>query len=473
MQSHREDEILTAAFAPIASLEPTAAEVAAVVRRSQTNAPLRGRIWRLRISGGALVAGFGVMVAIAVAGLALTLGGRRTQPAGHAATAPDAQSLIAKLGVLRRPQTSADRLPEQLRFQGRSGPGRLIIPSLTRLVATTPAGRVFLVVIKPGAIGNGDQPLFSPAFGYEVSLIGVSSSGSAFMRAPVPAAVLSDPRLVLPVVIGHTRYLSEILPDGVARVRWLSPRPSPSAILATPPVANNVAVLTITPSLAAARALWYGADSHPIATSKRQLNAVLQSARARATARQARVQAANLAAAERSTVRAPSVLLQRFALFSPSAIGVHASGIQISHPTIRSLPPNIIAITSGGPGPGQLDLHQIREISTSAGARVWVVPGTNGLCMFTINPPRLQPGSTFGGGIDSGGQGSCPPSLSSSLTHGASSDAYLPNGTKILIGALPIGTSNRRIIRKDGTTTPLSLTDGVYAILDAGIRSIS
>ncbi len=152
---------------------------------------------------------------------------------------------------------------------------------------------------------------------------------------------------------------------------------------------------------------------------------------------------------------------------------MHAFGIQISHPTIRSLPPNILAITSGGPGPGQLDLHQIREISTSAGARVWVVPGTNGLCIFTIAPPRPQPGSTFGGGIDNGGQGSCPPSLSSSLSHGVATDAYLPNGTKILIGVLPIGTPNKRIIRKDGTATPLSLTGGVYAIPDAGIRSIS
>jgi hypothetical protein len=102
----------------------------------------------------------------ALATLALAVGGAGARTAaapaaaGQAATAPSAAGLIARLAVLRRPQTPADVLPANAPPLP-SPPGR-IIPGLTRLVAVLPNLRLYLVVATPT---RGSLPLWAPALG--------------------------------------------------------------------------------------------------------------------------------------------------------------------------------------------------------------------------------------------------------------------------------------------------------------------
>jgi hypothetical protein len=150
--------------------------------------------WSRRLPrAGAVVTGVGVTVAIVVAALAVLLVGHgrpRAQSASAGRVPAAAQELVSMLAVLRRPQTEADRtLPASLLHSQAAG-GAVIVPGLTRLVATVPSAnelltgralqkiRVYLVVTTPPtAHRGGARPAVYP--GDLVSIAWASRAGPA------------------------------------------------------------------------------------------------------------------------------------------------------------------------------------------------------------------------------------------------------------------------------------------------------
>lgn len=112
------------------------------------------RRWRLGLSSGSAVLVLSAALAAVVAvGAVVLLSGRRAAvaPAQRLVIPRDAASeraMVAILGVLRRPQTPADRNPAPLKQLDRGIPVGSPIKSLERLAAVTPSGtKIYLVPI--------------------------------------------------------------------------------------------------------------------------------------------------------------------------------------------------------------------------------------------------------------------------------------------------------------------------------------
>jgi hypothetical protein len=454
-----QEQLIAETFAPARLLEPTDAEVADVLRRVDA----RPRA-RRRASGGLVVVAAGVGVAVVIAVVALALAGHRGAPVGvPAGTPPGAQALIAKLAVLRRPQTPADRLPADLHLvtvnAGRAG---AIVPGLTRLVANVDGARVYMVVMSP--VGSRLWPV---RLGDQVALLAVTS-GRAFERFGLPAAGLSDPRFLFSLApgrfppIGNRVAIGEIVPDGVARVSWelSTPGTHPAPTHLSPHVSSNVAVASVSRLGLVGRVRWYDAGGRRIPTSERLLNSI-------AAARVARQRAATLKRAGQSTAKASPVLIAGFPLFSAAALGSHASGITITHPSIRALPTGVLGIVStAGPRPGSVDPHEIRQVQSRSGAEFWVVPGTNTVCIFSL----IRPASgRLGGG---GAQGQCSPPRDRVLGTGITDHEYLRNGAPVTVGVMPASVPSVTVTYTNGSIRTIPLTDGVYVVPGRGVRRI-
>ncbi|MBV9680496.1 MAG: hypothetical protein JO046_01795 [Solirubrobacterales bacterium] len=355
----------------------------------------RSRRWRRSRASVPLIVSCLVVALIAVLALMVLRPSpvARRGSASRPATTSAADALIAKLAVLRRPQTSADRLPRNLKLNREpNGVGLpqgthwgVILPSLSRLVATPPGARLYLVVTTPV---SGSQALWRASLGDQVTILVITAHG-ATETPGYPAVELSDASQLLragdltPAVGGAGRpaalrdaYDVAIVPDGVARVRWTfanrSGRPGQSI---TASVNHNVAITHLTSSTALLlHATWYAADGSVIPTSDAAL-AAARAARTNAERQQA------LRQAEQQHTTAPASLLDAFAVFSfNSPTGTKtSSGYIISHPLLSALP---LSVLHASAGPGQLDLRQARHVTAPSGLDMWAIPGTNGLCVW-------------------------------------------------------------------------------------------
>jgi hypothetical protein len=108
-------------------------------------APRRQPAFRLpsRVGGAvALFASIAVVAAVVVA--FASLGHGRSSPTGissvPAGTPAGARALVARMAVLRRPQTAADRLPASVSARLRTGP-KAMLPSGFRSSRASPASR--------------------------------------------------------------------------------------------------------------------------------------------------------------------------------------------------------------------------------------------------------------------------------------------------------------------------------------------
>jgi hypothetical protein len=345
---------------------------------------------RWRPIGGAFALGLSVLVVVAVAVGAVALvahrgSGGSTAPAAQASSGPGARALIAKLAVLRRPQTAADRLPPGVHLGQAGG---TFVPGLTRLVATYPHNRMYLIVVRPS--GQPDQ-LWPTGDGDQVAVVDVlrNAAGSLVnpkhlgMSAPVPAIDLDNARQVSLVgtyvasMRSSNLYAVSIVPDGVARVRWSSSGPlRRSAHVATLPVRDNAVIERLTHDQATVdRSTWYAADGRVVRTSSRA------AAHVQAVFR-ARLRTIALRAARRTDNVAPRTLLSAFAVFGvDSRTGVQVErGVTISWPRLSALP---LAVLQGLGGPRSIepDFRQVREVTFRGGPRLWVIPGANGMAV--------------------------------------------------------------------------------------------
>jgi hypothetical protein len=333
---------------------------------------------------GASATALSVVIAVAIAVTAITLlshGRDRTQSGG-----PSAGQQIAKLAVLRRPQTEADTLPSGLHLKSPLSPHGMLIPRFTRLVRTLPDARFYLVVT-----ASSPDSTWSARLGDQVAIVEVSGT-HATESIPIPAADLTNATEVSSVSPSRRQapgtpglYYVAVVPDGVAHVRWtfangvangqFQPGTSVDAS-----VADNAAIIRAQPDTSppVLRGAWYAPDGHRLPTSNRALLAA---------------QAAQNAAQRRHAIRSLSKhinhadpsLLAAFAVFaitSPTGVKTAAGDI-ISRPTLSSLPLNVVQF---GPRPlqlFQLDFTQVREVITPSGVHLYVIPGRRGLCLST------------------------------------------------------------------------------------------
>ena len=274
------------------------------------------------------------MVAIFVVAVAVLHRG-----ASNAAGARSAKGLIARLAVLRRPQRPEDRLPAGLKFQPPVGN---IIPSLTRLLATPPGARLFLVVRTPP---GGRGALWSQKLGDQALVVAVTRYGATQTEA-IPAAALNDAQLGGLVgapsagrshvnraaALKHEYYVG-IVPDGVAHVRWtFGTFHGQPALTVTRSVRDNVTYIAATDLRPRATSLlkaeWYAASGALVPTSGRVLRQAIQLRQAEERARLLRT------LSHYPRYRASASLLADFFVFSiNSRTGVRIpSGLTISKP---------------------------------------------------------------------------------------------------------------------------------------------
>ena len=349
-----------------------------------------------RPAAGSLVAVLSTCVTLGVALAAILL---LAHPRAHAPEAGGSRAddaLIGKLAVLRRPQTTADWLPAWVRRAATQRGGGAIIPSLSRLVAVTPHARLFLVVRRPA---GGTAPFWSPSLGDQVSIISVVGADSA-ETPPVPAAGLDNSAEVMPSA-GDRGFATDspgslfvaILPDGVARVRWtFADEHFPYRRRVDIKPVDNVAYVPFTQRTSGRlHVTWYRSDGTVVPTSAQALQ------RANAT-HDAILRAQLVRYDERHSYQANPTLLTDFSVFSiTSPTGVKtAGGNTISHPPLSALPFSILLGAASLGQPSQPDPREIRQVTTPAGDRLWVIPGRRGLCLAAVERSRPADGHSAG-----------------------------------------------------------------------------
>ena len=270
----------------------------AVARSAAPESATRPRPSRRRAGGGLVVAlASGAAIAVAVIAIGVTgHGGSSGRSSSHESACT--RKLFAGLGVLRRPQTAADRafqpppLPEAQPIPERKGllssggaayaPLRInLVPSLTRLARTLPGGRrVFLVVYAPPPAGLAAD-LGDEVWAY-LTTPGTRSPVS--LGSPLSGAFLSSLDKLPP--LDYAATFIALVPDGVARVVWTFPRqtiPSFKApggrVFPGRVVRGATLVATVSGNVAAVGArhpvepfpsstTWLAADGHVIAAAK-------------------------------------------------------------------------------------------------------------------------------------------------------------------------------------------------------------
>jgi hypothetical protein len=383
-----------------------------------------------------------VTVTIAIAALVLL-----RHPGQGQSSASQTRALIARLAVLRRPQQPFDMLPACCHPQ--STLDGAIIPRFSRLVATVPGARFYLVVTKPAA---GPMPLWSPELGSQVAIVEIAR-GNVSETPGVPAADLSDPSQVTLLGNGPRAdrsrkhlYVVEIVPDGVARVRWdfRDPRGGPDHLVSRR-ASHNLVVMPAghqVDPLLLRHVTWYRSDGSLAPTSFSALR------RARA-AQDAPRRARELQYDLQHSFPAPKGLLAHFSIFkinSPTGIPV-APGIVILHPRLSSAPLFILDVSTDWPWV-RLDPLQTREVITPSVTLV-VVPGRRGICIADIRKSPLT-------GIPDGGGSSCnDQGVAKAEAHGVGAGSWnfgvsttfgiVPDSTKTV--TLRIGPHRTRVVR--------------------------
>ncbi len=393
---------------------------------------------------GALMLGLSSLIAVAIAVVAIT----QLSPRHHQASpgSPGASGLLAKLAVLRRPQTASDLLPRHLHF---GNPIGSIIPSLTRLVYTSGRTRMFLVAVTPAA----DDPLWGARFGDQVAVIEVAGDQAAETR-PIPAADLSDADevgFVSPSSGSVDAYRVAVVPDGVARVSWRFEGGKQGAARTVDVTArDNVAILPDYPGQLT-HAAWYDTHGQVIPTSDAAFLKALDR-------RDAAMAAPIIRYFERHPQPRPAITAD-FAIFSvTSARGVQiASGDTISAPPMTELPLGILDLTYHGARRfGQPDVADIRYVLTPTGVSAYVVPGTFGLCVYSIDPTPL-PQQLEGGG------GSCTANTAQAEKQGSGFSRGSPGGITTTLRILPKSIRTITIRGKNGARRTIPVPYGIYA----------
>jgi hypothetical protein len=364
----------------------------------------------------------------------------------------DARALVARMAVLRRPQSAADRLPASIIAQEAGSGGRLrIIPSLTRLAATVHAGpgplatvQIFVVVGKSRGyrsdVATALEVAGQPGHRYLLySATVVDTKTAAATGGLTPSAVSYN------AGVRRKEWLDVgVVPDGVSRVKWVYPRPgeppyrkkrghpglivaNPAAVRAGiavyPTVENNVAVPKAGTLGGLMSATWYRPDGRVIASYN-------EIAAQRAAAEQA------LAASARQPI-APA-LIEHFAIFRQ----------HIPPPTTIKQLPERTAILIAGQGYG-LNVNHARFVPYPGTPGLWAVPGARGVSMAKL--------------IGSGGGGGNVP-VAIALADGMITTSCCAPTGKTVWGLVVDGNPTVTAVFADGTRKTVRVIDNVYSV---------
>jgi hypothetical protein len=437
---------------------------------------------RLLSNPGGVVAVLVSAAVVAVVVVAFASVGHRRSGAGGTSTVPastpaGARALVARMAVLRRPQTAADRLPESVtaQFPGALGVDWRIIPSLTRLAATIDAGSgplssvAIYVVVETPCSRETQGICHGPGVPVDIVTtlaVGGPSGHRYLLGQPevvdgqtavatgglTPTAVGSagDVRVVVrktsikTLPTGQRGVNVSVVPDGVTRVKWVFGVASPRALRAMcgctkrastplttvhPQIKNNIAVAKATSSAGLSTATWYGPDGQVIAS----LSPIAQQ-----DAEQARA----LAASERDPI-APA-LTEHFAIFRHP----------VPPPATITQPPKRIAVAAiGNYGYDQdngyrLNVAQARFVPYPGTTGFWVIPGSRGV--------EIANGNYGGGANPLSGPGSA-------LSGGMIGTSFGPHGETVH-GLAPDGNPTVTVVLAGGATRTVRVIDNVYSI---------
>ena len=330
---------------------------------------------------GGLIAAGACAVAVVIAVVAVTsLSRAPTVPVSRvpAGTPAAVRAIVARVAELRRPQTPADRLPAAvLRTLAAQGHDR-ILSRYTRLAATVAgapgAVRIYLVAYQqtfPGlpaarrlapsatltSVTVGPHPTVPGMVGSSVTAAGESLviGGSGSQAAGTPAVVWRGLGL-----------LRGVVPDGVARVKWVfrryqgvSSRAQSRTVV--PAIEGNVAVAPALPAgWSLATSTWYGALGGVIASfdDSQQL------------ARQQGQLALEVAASER--VRVAPALSHDFAVIRDRRPQLLPSAM-LAQSVLSNLTLNVAQ--------ARFVPYSRPLAKAGAGRGLWVLPGSGGVCL--------------------------------------------------------------------------------------------
>lgn len=379
--------------------------VATAARRAAVATPRRR--W-----GGTVAVAVGIACTLVVVVVAVAAVGGREPAVPGRSTGGGVAALEAKLAVLRRPQTAADRTYS--RYIRASGS---VIAKLARLATTvdTAGGRarVYLLVRQRSRFAG---------------LIAVDPDGQvAGETGPVTAATLepnavgASGLIVRGIGIERNRGVSVgIVPDGVTRVKWtftgadygvLHPRP----VTVYPEVRGNVAVAPIRPDQGPlASAVWYGAGGRMVGSA---------GASTFSTSQLARIAEVN-ASRNRSIDPALTAHYRLFRSVAPEDLATDP----------------VVATVGDGNDLNYWQTRYLPSLRGLDGRGLWVTPGAHGVCMSDWNA------------------GGCGGVTQTGFIGGSTS-----NGPETTFeGLVPDGNQTVTLVLSDGTRETFPVTDNVY-----------
>jgi hypothetical protein len=414
---------------------------------------------RLNFGGAfAFIASVSVVVAVVLVFVVFGHGGGPSTPSASPA---GASQLTAMLAVLRQPQTAADRAvsPSEMRFLEASvGP---LVTSLTRRVATIGPARIFLFVTKarePDLQFAQNGPLWSASLGERVF---VDSASTSAPNSQVPAAELRDPQVASGWYVEAStqkQYFLEVVPDGVTRVRivfrdgTVDAAVSNNTVVALAPPRSNEQVRAVT---------WFGSSGQVIPTITEASDRAWHTA---LVAREAAARTSVIRQQAKVPNHAPAALVHDFAVFAADTeTPVSAAGISVSHPSLASLPLEILQLVANP--------LAVREVSTQSGLRFWVDPGPIRLSEasgrvreLTDVCLRVEASPTLTGG--------CGRRLSTVLSSGLWAAAKPPNGPTVIYGIAPNTNQTVTFVLRGGGRRTVPLVHGIAVAPAAGVTQI-
>ena len=235
--------------------------------QTRSRSSRRGRLDWLSMRRGPIAVLLSCVVALTVAAGALELLHSSPRFRGSSvAASPGLRGLVGKLNVFSKPQTIAARTYNGQIMRRPFGTG--LVPRLTRAVPISGGATVYLYVLRSGAgygIGAAERTATNGVGGCCLTAQAIGRPrGPAIESGYQPGH--------------HDTVYYEIVPNGVARVRWFFPMqplfagggPVPqfsSALTVTAPVRDNIAAIQIPQRGAPTHEYWLATDGHVLAST--------------------------------------------------------------------------------------------------------------------------------------------------------------------------------------------------------------